>query len=126
VFADRATVVALASDLRILDATSRTHLGPEEIDMNGDHDHRGQDFLRIDGTYTEHRVLRFTDPLRGDLALKVGEEYVLCHVGDMWWWAEETIDEVVAGLAERSSLGLPRTDRIEFAGADEQRFKVVE
>jgi hypothetical protein len=80
VFADRATVVALECDLRILDATSRTLLGPEEIDMNGDHDHRGQKFLRIDGTYTEHRVLKFTDPRRGDLALKVGEEYVLCHV----------------------------------------------
>jgi hypothetical protein len=25
-------------------------------------------------------VLKFTDPRRGDLALKVGEEYVLCHV----------------------------------------------
>jgi hypothetical protein len=106
VFADRATVVALESDLRILNATSRTLLGPEEIDMNGDHDHRGQKFLCIDGTYTEHRVLKFTDPRRGDLALKVGEEYVLCHVWDKWWWAEETIDEVVADLAERSSVGV--------------------
>jgi hypothetical protein len=71
-------------------------------------------------------VLKFTDPLRGDLALKVGEEYVLCHVGDRWWCAEETIDEIRAGLAERSSVGLTRTDRVEFAGAGEQRFKVVE
>jgi hypothetical protein len=56
VFADRADVQSLHSDIEILDATSRSQLGPVSIIVCGDDDrHESQQFLRIDGTHTEYR-----------------------------------------------------------------------
>jgi hypothetical protein len=58
--------------------------------------------------------------------LNVGKKYILRHLGGRWWWSEETIDEVLAYLGTKSSLGLGRITDIEIEGGCEVRFKVVE
>jgi hypothetical protein len=60
------------------------------------------------------------------MELKVGEEYTLNHLGGQWWWTENTIDEVMTYLDSKSSFDLEMTERIEFASANEVKFKVVD
>lgn len=84
--------------------------------------------MRIDGTYTETRTLdakRLTE--FGGQGMRVGQEYGLRHLGEMWeWWSEDTIDEVMKYAGERGGMGLGRTEGIKFVSGGEMRFRVVE
>lgn len=100
------------------------------IDICEDGPYQREDFIRIDGTYTETRTF---NPKRltafGGEGFRVGEEYVLRHLGGRWgWWSEDTIDEVLKYTAERGdSMGLVRTgEEIEVEKGGEVRFRVVE
>ncbi|KAF2833772.1 hypothetical protein CC86DRAFT_365586 [Ophiobolus disseminans] len=126
VLANRAQVQSLLSDIEILDGTLRSQVGPDSIIACKDDGHEREEFLRIDGTYTEHRELEFAGLIWEDVELKVGEEYILRHLGGQWWWTEDTIDEIMTYLNSTTSVGLAMTERIEFASAGEVRFKVVE
>jgi hypothetical protein len=99
-------------------------------DGNDDGSWSREDFLTIDGTYTEHREIDATSPFWEDLrALKIGEEYVFRYVGETWsWWTAETIDQVMeyAGGRGNLSLGLGMTESIELTSGGEHKFKVVE
>jgi hypothetical protein len=84
-------------------------------------------FLSFDGTYTECRILDFGDPFMNTVKLEVGAEYVLRHLGETWWWTEDTVGEVMNYLGERSSLGLMTAGTsIEAASAKEVKFRIVE
>jgi hypothetical protein len=59
--------------------------------------------------------------------LEVGAEYVLRHLGETWWWTEDTVDEFMDYLGRRGSLGLMTAGTgIEVAGAGEVKFRIVE
>lgn len=62
----------------------------------------------------------------GDAKLEVGREYILSHQGGSWWWTEDTVDQVMEYLESWSSAGLAQGGEVEFEGADEVRFTVVE
>lgn len=100
-----------------------------QIEINEDGPWQREDFLRIDGTCTETRTL---DPKRltrfGEPGLRVGQEYVLRHLGERWqWWSEDTIDEVMKYVGEERGMGgLGRTEGIELKSGGETRFRVVE
>jgi hypothetical protein len=127
VLAQRARIHSLDSDVEILDAKSRVQFGPESVDVcRDDEDPRRDEFLRLDGAHTEHRTLAFERGIWKETKLKVGEEYILRHLGGRWWWSEDTIDEILAYLQMNSNLGLVRTRNIDFEGGGEVRFKVVE
>jgi hypothetical protein len=133
VHADRQHVQLNDSDIRILDVTSRSEVGPDLIDDgNVDGGPEREEFRRIDGIYRENREVKFGAPgsLWEDTVLKVGEEYILTHLGDKWrWWSENTVDDIMEYLESESGvglLGLPVSEGIEFASAGEVRFMVVE
>jgi hypothetical protein len=131
VLAERKDVRAKDSDVEIGDPISGSRLGPEMIDDgNEDGPWSREDFLTIDGTYTEHREIDAASPFWEDLrALKIGEEYVLRYVGGTWpWWSEDTIDQVMmyAGSRGDLSLGLGMTESIELTSGGEHKFTVVE
>lgn len=128
VLAERPRVARNDSDIEILDAETGARIGPEQIEDNLDGPWQGEEFLRIDGTYTETRTLdakRLTE--FGGQGMRVGQEYVLRHLGEMWeWWSEDTIDEVMKYAGERGGMGLGRTEGIKFKSGGEMRFRVVE
>lgn len=84
--------------------------------------------MRIDGTYTETRTLdaeRLTE--FGGPGMRVGQEYVLRHLGEVWeWWSGDAVEEVMEYAGERGGMGLGRTEGIEFESGGEVRFRVVE
>lgn len=84
--------------------------------------------MRIDGTYTQTRTLdakRLTE--FGDQGMRLGQEYVVRHLGEIWeWWSEDTIDEVMRYAGERGGMGLGRREGIKFKSGGEMRFRVVE
>lgn len=129
VLAERPRVACTDSDIEILDAETGARIGPEPIELNVDGPWQREDFVRIDnGTYTETRTF---NPKRltefGDQGLQVGREYVLRHLGGKWeWWSEDPIDEVMKYAGERGSMGLGRTEGIEFKSGGEGKFRVVE
>ena len=126
VHADRAWVKSLQSDLAILDATSRCKLEPY-LDVYREHyENERHEFIRFEGTCTEHRELDLGGGNLSRLELEVGKEYILCHLGGSWWWTEDTVDEVMNYLASWSSAGLEMGTKIEFEGAGEVKFTVVE
>jgi hypothetical protein len=126
VLAHRARVKSEYSDVKILDATSRVQLAPDLIVCRDEDEHQREEFLRLEGTYTEHRELDFGGPIWEELELEVGKEYILSHLGGKWWWTEDTVDEIMDYLDSWSNAGLEMAEGIEFAGADEVKFKVVE
>lgn len=89
---------------------------------------QGEEFLRIAGTYTETRTWdakRLTE--FGGQGMRVGREYVLRHLGEMWeWWSGDTVEEVMEYAGERGGMGLGRTEGIRFESGGEMRFRVVE
>jgi hypothetical protein len=100
---------------------------PPRLDVcRDDEDYSRKAFMHIDGSYTEHREIDLEWPLGHGTQLDVGGEYILRHSGATWWWSEEAIDGVVAGLASPSSLDLAHAERIKFADAGEFSFRVVE
>ena len=128
VLAERPRVARNDSDIEILDAETGARIGPELIEENIDGPWEREEFLRIDGTYIETRTL---NPKRltefGGPGLRVGQEYVLRHLGAMWeWWSEDTIDEVMKYAGERGWMGLVRTEGIKFKSGGEMRFRVLE
>lgn len=114
------------SDVKILDATTRVQLAPDVIVCHDEDEHQREEFLRLEGTYTEHRELDLRGPLWENVQLEVGKEYILSHLGGTWWWTEDSIDEVMTYLESKSSIGLALTESIQFASAGKVRFKVVE
>lgn len=68
----------------------------------------------------------FEHPLWEDMNLEIGEEYIIRHLGDTWWWSEDTIDDIGAYFDNKSTLGLARIKQIEFEGAGEVRFTITE
>lgn len=126
VHADRAWVKHTVDDIEILDATSRAQLAPDLIVCRDEDDYSREAFLRIDVTYTEHRELDFKHPFWQDFEPKVGGEYILSHLGGKWWWSKDSVDEIMTYLEDKSSVGLAMTELIEFAGAGEIKFRVVE
>jgi hypothetical protein len=126
VHADRAWVIGTYGDIEILHATTRAPLFPRLDVCRDDEDHSRQAFIRVDGSYAEHREIDLKQPLWHENQLEIGEEYILKHSGATWWWSEEAIEEVVAYLKSPSNLGLAYTEPIKFAGAEEVSFRVVE
>jgi len=126
VHADRAWVKHTVGDIEVLDATSRAKLAPDLDVCRDDDDYSREAFMRIDGTFVEHRELDFKDSFWQEFEPKVGEEYILSHLGGTWWWSEDSVDEIMAYLEDKSSVGLAMTKRIKFAGAGEVKFRVVE
>lgn len=126
VLADRSLVKSMCSDINIRDSTSRVQDAPNVIVCRSDDEEQRQEFLSFKGTFTEHRELDISDPFWEELKPEVGKEYILRHLPGTWWWTDESIDEVMAYLRSKSSLGLAYTDCIKFASAGEVRFKVVE
>ena len=114
------------TDVKILDATSRRQVFPNLIVCGDDNEPKREDLLRLEGAYTEHREVDPKSSFWSDIKLELGKEYILSHQGGTWWWTEDTIDEVMDYLNSWSSAGLAPGGDIEFAGADEVRFKVVE
>ena len=114
--------------MEILDAETGARIGPEPIEDNLDGPWQEEEFLRIDGTYAETRTLdaeRLTE-FEGP-GMRVGQEYVLRHLGETWeWWSEDTIDEVMKYAGERGEMGLVRTEGIKFKSGGEMRFRAVE
>ena len=84
--------------------------------------------MRIDGTYTETRTLDAKRLVEfGGQGMRVGQEYILRHLGEMWeWWSEDVIDEVMEYAGERGGMGLGRMEGITIESGGEIRFKVVE
>ncbi|PVI02120.1 hypothetical protein DM02DRAFT_702893 [Periconia macrospinosa] len=124
VLADRSYVKSMRSDISIREATLPIQ-DFHNIDICSDvGEEQRQDFLRLKGTFTEHRELDVNDPRWG--SLKVGKEYILRHLSGTWWWTDESLEEVMAYLKSKSSLGLPWTNSIKFSSAGEVKFKVVE
>lgn len=124
VLADRSFVKSVYSDINIRDSTSRVQDAPNIIVCCDDDEEQRQEFLRLKGTFTEHRELNISD--WEELKPEVGTEYILRHLPGTWWWTDESIDEVMTYLGSKSSLSLAYTDCIKFASAGEVRFKVVE
>lgn len=128
VLADRSFVKAVNFDINIRDDTSRFDDAPNIIvcrDDDEDGKEQKQEFLTLNGTFTEHREINISDPFWEELQPEVGKEYILRHLPGTWWWTDESIDQVMTYLRSKSSLGLPSTDYIKFASAGEVRFKVV-
>ena len=127
VLADCTVVMKHVFDIEILDGKTRTRLGPDKISLcKDDEDLEREQFMRMSGSYTERRVLEFEHPLWEEMNLKVGGEYILRHLGDKWWWSDDTIDDVVKYLDTKSDLGLARTKHIEFEGGGEVKFTITE
>ena len=128
VLAERPRVIGNGSDIEILDADTGACIGPVRIEDNLDGPWQGDEFLRIDETYTETRTLdakRLTE--FGGPGMQAGKEYVLRHLGEKWeWWSEDPIDEVMKYAGDRDGMGLERTELIRFKSGGEMRFKVVE
>jgi hypothetical protein len=130
--AHRAWDTSNDTDVEILNASTRKRIFPD-IDVCWEEDDPKRDeFLRLDGSYTEHREVGFNDPryeacFEG-IELNVGEEYILRPAVDnkAWWWTEDTIDELFAYLESGSNLGLAGVEYITFECRNEVRFKVVE
>ncbi len=114
--------------MEILDAETGARIGPEPIEDNLDGSWQREEFLSIDGTYTETRTLdaeRLTE--FGGEGMRVGREYVLRHLGEMWgWWSGDRVDVVMEYAGERGGMGLGRTEGISFESGGEMRFRVVE
>ncbi|ORY03132.1 hypothetical protein BCR34DRAFT_627378 [Clohesyomyces aquaticus] len=112
----RDEVQDIDSDIEIQDPKSGAILGPDLIDLCNEDPLGREDFLRINGTYTEHRALR------------IGEEYALRFRGTTWdWWSEDTVDEVLTyANYGGSSLGLGTTEKIQVPSGSELLFMVVE
>jgi hypothetical protein len=126
VLAVRERPISEYTDVKILDATSCRQLFPNLIICRDDGEPEREDFLRLEGAYTEHREVHPESSFWSDIKLEIGKEYILSHQGGTWVWTEDTIDEVMDYLNSESSAGLAPGGDIEFAGADEARFKVVE
>jgi hypothetical protein len=126
VLADRSFVKSVYSDINIRDSTSRVQDEPNIIVCRDDDEEQRQKFLRLKGTFLEHRTLNISDPFWEELKPEVGKEYILRHLPGTWWWTDESIDEVLTYLGSKSSLGLAYTDCIKFMSAGEVRFEVVE
>jgi hypothetical protein len=126
VLSNRSFVKSVYSDINIRDSTSRVQDAPNIIVCRDDDEEQRQNFLRLEGTFTEHRELSISDPFWEELKPEVGKEYILRHLPGRWWWTDESIEEVMTYLGSKSSLGLAYTDCIKFASAGEVRFKVVE
>jgi hypothetical protein len=124
-YTKRPRVIADYTDIKILDATSRSQIAPTiHVCYNSDEYDR-EEFLEFDGSYTEHRAWDFADPFLNEVQLKAGHEYIMSYKGERWWWTEDTLDEVLEYLASPSNIGLDYA-RVINTGASEVRFKVVE
>ena len=103
VLAERPRVARSDLDIEILDAETGARIGPEPIEENLDGPWQREEFLRVDRTHTEMRTLdakRLVE-FEGE-GMRVGREYVLRHLGEMWeWWSEDVIDEVMKSAGER-------------------------
>lgn len=127
VLASRERPVSEYSDIKILDASSHRRVFPNLIVCSGDGDvPKREDFWTLKRAHTEYRKVDPQSSFWSDVKLEVGKEYILSHQGGKWWWTEDSIDEVLSYLESWSSAGLAAGGEIEFAGADEVRFKVVE
>ena len=106
--AERPRVARNDSDIEILDAETGARIGPEQIEDNLDGPWQREEFLRIDGTYIETRTLNAKRLAEfGGQGMRVGQEYVLRHLGEMWeWWSENTIDEVMKHAGGRGGDGI--------------------
>ncbi|KAG7005195.1 hypothetical protein G7Y79_00021g050620 [Physcia stellaris] len=128
VLAERPRVARSDLDIEILDAETGARIGPEPIEENLDGPWQREEFLRIDGTYTETRSLDAKRLMEfGGQGMRVGQEYVLRHLGERWeWWSEDLVDEVMEYAGERGGMGLGRMEGITVESGGEMRFKVVE
>lgn len=108
VLAERPRVARNDLDIEILDAETAACIGPERIEENLDGPWQREEFLRIDGTYTETRTLDAKRLMEfGGQGMRVGQEYVLRHLGEMWeWWSEDMVDEVMKYAGERGGGGI--------------------
>ena len=115
-------------DIEILDAETGARIGPEPIEENLDGPWQREEFLRIDRTYTETRILdakRLVE-FEGE-GMRVGRVYVLRHLGERWeWWSEDLVEEVMGYAGERGGMRLGRMEGITVQSGGEVRFKVVE
>jgi hypothetical protein len=126
VYTQRSRVVAHYTDVKILDATSRSELAPNFHVCYDSDEYDRKDFVEFDGSYTEHRSWDFADPMLSEVQLEVGHKYIMSYRGERWgWWTEDTLDEVLEYLASPSNLGLDNESVIR-TGTSEVRFKVVE
>jgi hypothetical protein len=126
VLAARERPVSEYTDVKILDATSRRQVFPNLIVCRDDDEPGRKNFLSLEGAYTEHMEVHPKSAFSSDVKPELGEEYILSHQRVTWWWTEDTIDHVMEYLESWSSAGLAPGGDVEFAGAEEARFQVVE
>ena len=128
VLAERERVQSANSDIEILDACTRTRVAPDLIDEgNMDGPWQREEFLRLEGTYKENRVLDPLKPYSGLEELKVGSQYVLrLSDGEFPWWSEDTLDEIMEYAGDRGDGSLGSAKSIKLVGGDEVMFDVVE
>lgn len=128
VLAERERVQSGNSDIEILDAGTRTRVAPDLIDDgNMDGPWQREEFLRLEGTYKEHRDLDPLKPYSGLEELKVGSQYVLRLLdGEFPWWSEDTVDKIMEYAGDRGDGSLGSAKSIKLAGGDEVTFTVVE
>ena len=128
VLAERERVQSGNSDIEILDAGTRTRVAPDLIDDgNMDGPWQREEFLRLEGTYKEHRVLDPLEPYSGLEELKVGSQYILRLLdGEFPWWSEDTVDEIMEYAGDRGDGSLGSTKSMKLVGGDEVMFNVVE
>lgn len=107
---------------------TRERLGPDEIDDGNDSGViRMEQFLSIYRMYTEQRQIDFQSAMWEDMQLVVGQEYIVRHKGERWWWSEDAVSDIMDYLESRRSVGIDwNSGDIEIASAGEVRFSVVE
>ena len=128
VLAERERIQNGNSDIEILDDGTRTRVAPDLIDDgNMDGPWQREEFLRLEGTYEEHRVLDPSKPYIGLQELKVGSQYMLRLLdGEFLWWSEDTVDEIMEYAGDRGDGSLGSAKSIKLVGGDEVKFTVVE
>ncbi|KAF2829427.1 hypothetical protein CC86DRAFT_404068 [Ophiobolus disseminans] len=77
VLGKRGDVQDFESDIAIIDPASNARIAPYILDVDDERPLQREDFLRIEGTYTEHRRMDPSSPKwEGLEELMVGEEYI--------------------------------------------------
>ena len=125
VLAQRETVVAINSDIEIIDSTTKKRVAPDLIDVNIDGPWRREDFLILKPgePHVEERSLHFKDGL-GDL--QVNAEYSLCFPRSCWrWWGYDSVDQAAQWATEGKIRFLDYASAIELVSPDEVKFRVT-